>query len=263
MPTPITLTAADGSEADLLADIILTPEGGGMFGLKIGLSLGAVRPPAGPPTPPTPPPGVVPAAAAHWKFDSNRNDASGNGRHLTGGAATYAAGKYGQCIKSNSSYTGAAVLPGGAGAAYTLAGWFQRPAGGNLAGDISLQNGSGQSVAMVAGTANFVPGSGFVNQFVFTVGSAAQVVTPADVADGWHHLALVVYQGWASGYVDGTLAVTFDVSAEAVTDDAATVVGSVGGQGLDDAVAVAGALTAANVAAVYAAAGDYATVVGS
>ena len=27
MPTPFTLTAADGSEADVIADIITTPEG--------------------------------------------------------------------------------------------------------------------------------------------------------------------------------------------------------------------------------------------
>lgn len=55
MPTPFTLTAADGSEADVLADIITTPEGGGVFGLKIGLSLGAVRAPASPPPPPATP----------------------------------------------------------------------------------------------------------------------------------------------------------------------------------------------------------------
>ena len=54
MPTPFTLTAADGSEADVIADIITTPEGGGVR-LSLGLSLGAVRAPASPPPPPATP----------------------------------------------------------------------------------------------------------------------------------------------------------------------------------------------------------------
>lgn len=72
MPTPFTLAAADGSQADLLADVIPTPEGGGMFGLKIGLSLGAVRAPGGSAAPVFLPPAVIPPAGTTLRLTFDR-----------------------------------------------------------------------------------------------------------------------------------------------------------------------------------------------
>ena len=46
MPTPFTLTGPLGEQADLLADITTTPEGGAVR-LGLSLSLAAIRPPAG------------------------------------------------------------------------------------------------------------------------------------------------------------------------------------------------------------------------
>lgn len=206
MPTPFTLTAADGSEADLLAEVITTPEGGAVrFGLS--LSLGAVRAPVSPPPP------SFPAPVAYWPFDGDLLDATGNGRALTGpgGGATFGVGKFGQGVANeNNSRSGQPWITGTlAGAAWSLAFWYKTIAGSTgIVVEAMVYGEFGNTIIHLKGGVAAV----YPNQRAEVVyGGFMTVQGPSSAGDdGWHHVCAVGEVGVVRLYVDGVSAGTVD-----------------------------------------------------
>lgn len=232
--------------ADVLADIITTPEGGGVR-LSLGLSLGAVRAPVSPP----PPPAEFPAPVAYWPLDGDGADATG-GADLTPsfGSASYQAGQYGQGLASGPSLrrTPQDALAGAINGTYSLSFWF-KVAGGVGSAEMSVYDAAWASrhVGIVAtfnpGGVPFPPPTAVLQVYADNMGTTANV---GAVADGWHHAAVIVAGGNARAYLDGSLKATVDVSGVVATFDADGYV-VLSGSG-DDAAVWDVALTADQVA---------------
>lgn len=246
MPTTLTLPTPDGGEAD----IEVTP-----MNLGLGLAITAVRPPV------SPPPAGFPAPVGYWPFDSALTDASGNGHHLTGASATYAAAKFGQGVQTNGTAAASQTLlsgPVGAGP-WSLAFWAPKP--GMFQGtqvQLTYANASSAVVLQVSGSFSGVGASG---QVIRKNGSITAVSVTPTLADGQHHFALVNDGTTLTLYIDGAAVGTANPAG---VTDAFEAFGQVAANTnfvtLDDAAVWDVALTAEQVAAVAAAAGDLSTL---
>jgi hypothetical protein len=152
---------------------------------------------------------------AHYAFDGNANDVSGNGNNGTPvNGPTYTTGKIGQALNANAGYNGNAntgsfiELPAGSAQAgsgnLTVAAWtYYQGTGFGNAVSTQVSGGGGQP--------GYSLGYSSATQAYFRVdsGSTFKLASSQTLSPGWHHIVGTFVQGSAvSIYVDGVLAQT-------------------------------------------------------
>jgi autotransporter-associated beta strand protein len=166
------------------------------------LSVTGTNPPA--------PPQLTPPAA-HYRFDGDAQDSSGNGNHGTPSAVSYSAGRIGaQAVQLNGA-TAYVKVPRSIGSSdFTIALWLRTTDTGGSGGANEWWRGDGLVDGEVAGSRPDFGTSLVGSKFTFGVGFSPDVSirSTTSVNDGqWHHLAATreLAAGLMKVYVDGNL----------------------------------------------------------
>lgn len=196
---------------------------------------------------------TLPVASAVYRLDDSLADSSGYARPLAGGSPVYAAGKFGQALSGGSPSREDDLL-GGLGIAagpYSLSLWvyYGVPRDGTI-----------QVTATSPGSAVIELNVQFTgNDFSveWADGTDTLVTSGGVTAGSWHHVALVVGGGTAEVFIDGVVAGsvagmsatgTFNV----LGDFTVSITPGVGGARCDDLAVIRSALSAPDVAEIYA-----------
>jgi uncharacterized protein YgiM (DUF1202 family) len=152
---------------------------------------------------------------AHYNFDGNANDATGNGNNGTAiNGPTYVAGKIGQALNANVGYNGSAStgsfieLPAGSAQAgsgnITVAAWtYYQGTGSGVVIATQGSGGAGQ-IGYSLAYSNATQAYFRVDNNLISKAASSQTISP-----GWHHIVGTFVQGsTVSLYIDGVLAQT-------------------------------------------------------
>jgi hypothetical protein len=148
----------------------------------------------------TPPP---PLFVAHYLFDGNGTDATGNGRTATVSNGTYVTGRTGSAVNLNGT-NGYVSLPAGilAGATnFSVAGWVRVDALANWARVFDFGSGTGVNMFLVARS-----GSGTARFAITATGAGGEqrIDAPAALPVGaWTHVAVTRDNNLGVLYVNG------------------------------------------------------------
>jgi len=134
---------------------------------------------------------------AHYEFEGNTNDSSGNGYSLiTGGTQTYEAGVLGQAynfngIDNNLSYSGLPISGDG-----TISYWIKDS--NNTSVEMYLSTGG------FDGTSRIMANEGNAELTADTAGNTGDNITSSGTLDGmWHHVAVTFFGTTTKIYIDG------------------------------------------------------------